>query len=1419
MLGLGWTLRLPSVRRQTDKGLPQYADTDLFYDENAEELVHLADDSYRQKIESTFIRYERAAAGGWLGRLPNGAVLSFGATNQSRLDWTGHGTFAWMVDSSQDPNGNRTEYYYRQDGQQIYPEEIRYGLHATQPSSFFSVQFGYSTNRPDPFVDCRARFASTNRLRLETVTVFYGSRRVRQYQFGYDTQAPASLLTSVTQFGDERSATNNAAQSNVDFLPPTRFGYTPYTIPRAPQVRTISFDAREPNFSFGGEDGNGSGNNAEFVDINHDGLPDILINSDFEWRSLLNPGPFTNSWPLSLVITNPPDVTGAGLGQPTTRLVDLRGDGRSKLMLSQSDVSPDQATAFYYYDFLSPTALGPAQPYFTLNGINLAQNEVQFVDLDDDKAMDLLRINGTGPFGFLEGLYTRNFEGRTNQYLTTPNAWGFDFTQGWQLADMNGDRLQDFVWLNGTDNTAVSLNLGWGQFAPPYLMAGGPDWATLQAVGTSGPHLIDLNQDGLADLVIVENQAIRIWFNQNGTSWSEPVVLTDTPVYQSAQTVVRFADINGNGSVDIIWHQGQDPFIQYVDLFPAGKAYLLNHASTTLGLSLDITYRSSTDFMSLAAGTTNQWTVVAPFPVPVISQIVEGDGLGNRYTNQFTYRNAYYDGLEREFRGFEQAVRRELGNETQGAPTLVTRFNFDTGATVEALKGKPLRVETSTDSGGVFYRQTNDWTPRVLALQQATGETRQVTFAFQNRKDTQEVELGTDADAVTLEEEFDYDDYGNEIRHADYGRVENGDRSAWADERIFVRQFSAEFPGGTNLWILDRLVTEQRQDLRGAVISQKHIFYDDQTFAGENLGMMTRGNPTLIREWIDTTNNIFRATLRQEYDSFGNVVEAYDPLGTSGRSDLGRYRQIEFDSQIHTFPIRETIYTANPDVLAARSAAPSLVAAADYDFGLGVMRSATDFNQNTTLFDFDTFGRLSRITKPYDHTNFPTAVFSYTLQQPVGNGQTVNFTQSGLREVADEPGTFDSRSYFDGLGRKVMTRTESETNAVVVVTEATQFNQRRKAWKSFLPYFELASLEFQPLVETNAFHETQYDALGREIVTYQPPTAPDGHRDYSRTIYGPLTRMVYDEEQTRPDSPHYGAGMRYTKDGLRDKDGKGRLRLVEEIVKLADDGLPVGNTNNWQTQYRYDLLDNFLGYTDSQGNQKAFRYDALSRKTFMNDPDRGRMSWFYDDASNLRETVDAKNQHIQYTYDGVNRLLTEDYKDEGQAHSASFIFNPALPLSSTNRPDVAYFYDAPVTSLDLGNGTVATAQNTKGFLAYVWDLTGEEHTSYDARERVTYTVKRIKDPLHGQLVSFRTGFAYDSLDRVTQLTYLDDDFVFYQYNARNLLTRISGGQVIGALGTSNVIAGITYLPSGQLAQIDYGNGVRTTYAYDPRLRL
>jgi len=1422
MLGLGWALRIPCIQRQTDKGLPQYIPTDLFCDENAEELVHLADGSYRQKIEGLFIRYQQTANGGWIGNLPNGTLLAFGSTNQSRLNWTTNGTFCWMIDSSQDPNGNLVQYQYLQDGQQIYPSQIVYGLNTSQTSSTFSVNFAYSS-RPDPFVDCRPRFASTNRLQLNSITVLFDSRRIRQWQFGYNTNASVLLLSSVTEFGDDRSLTNASAQVNVDYLPPTQFGYTPFAFTNQPTVQTNYFDPQEQNLSFDGE--GSSGVRAEFVDINHDGLPDILINdtSDNTWRSLINPGRFTNNWPLSQPITtNPPAVAGAYLGQPNVRLVDLNGDGRAKLLLA--DYNNEQL--FDYFDFVSPTALGPMQIYTNQNGLSIADSELQFVDLDDDKAMDLLQLYPTSKT--MDIIYTRNWLGQGNVYtnVSMPGVQ-FDFTNAgnlWHLADMNGDRLQDFVQLNGTDSTEVCLNLGWGNFAPFYLMKGGPDQSEIAPGNeTSGAQLVDINQDGLADLVIVENGDVKIWFNQNGTNWLGPFIVTGTPGFDD-QTAIRFADINGNGSTDIIWHHGQDPFITYVDFFPNGKANLLNQASTTLGRTLNITYSNSTDFLTQAAAAGNPWTNVAPFTVPVMTQIIEGDGLGDFYTNQFFYANDYYDPIEHQFRGFDDATQTEIGNTNQGAPSLVTQFQFSAGETNESLKGKTLRVETDTATGQVFYRQTNTWIPRSLGLTNFPGEIRVVTFAYESDELKEVVELGPEANAITLERSFNYDNFGNQIFFGDYGQVANGHPGTGNDERLYLRQFSAEFPSGLNLWLLDRLVEQKTEDINSNVVAQTEIFYDDQSFSGNNLGVVSLGNPTLTRDWISITSTNYRSTVRKEYDLFGNVTGMYDPLGVPGQPAQGHYRQIAFDSQIHTHPVTETIYTANQDASATGTPQPSLVMQASYDVGLGVMTSAIDFNQNTTYFNFDTFGRIVSITKPYDTTNLPTAAFTYMLQSSASGGQSINYIETDLREVAGQSGTFASRAFFDGMGRKMMTRTQSETNGVVVVNDATLFNQRRNVWRSFLPYFESGTLAFNSINQSGSYVETDYDALGRVTVKSQPPTPPESYRAFSQTTYGPLTRLVQDEEQTQPASPHFGAGMFYIEDGLRDQNGHGRLRQVEEIVKISDTGQVTANTNIWLTQYSYDSLDNFLGYTDSQGNQKSFQYDALSRKTFMNDPDRGVMYWHYDPASNVTNTLDAKSQQIVYAYDGVNRLRTENYLDGNPLPQwRSSTPNPTVSTSH----NVIYHYDIPYPSVPAGDGTTTTAANTLGKLAWVEDLSGEEHTSYDARGRIAFIIKRLPDlqflyatniGLSQPLVSYRTGFGYDSLDRMISLTYPDNDAIGYTYNNRNLLASIQGG-VNGLTGAGSVIGNIGYQASAQFGSISYGNGIGTQYGYDPRLRL
>ena len=263
---------------------------------------------------------------------------------------------------------------------------------------------------------------------------------------------------------------------------------------------------------------------------------------------------------------------------------------------------------------------------------------------------------------------------------------------------------------------------------------------------------------------------------------------------------------------------------------------------------------------------------------------------------------------------------------------------------------------------------------------------------------------------------------------------------------------------------------------------------------------------------------------------------------------------------------------------------------------------------------------------------------------------------------------------------------------------------------------------------------------------------------------------------------------------------RGRLREVHEIVKLTDDGRQSSTSSDWRTRYDYDLLDNLVLVEDAQGNRKRLAYDGLSRKVLDDDPNRGLMTYVYDNASNLRETVDAKRQRITYEHDGVNRLVAENYHDEG------------APFSAKRSPDVRYVYDTSTSEKELPDGLRKVPRNTRGRLVSVYDLSGETHMSYDARGRIEWQVKGILHPQTGELVSHASLLNYDSLDRVTALVYPDNDRVTYSYNQRGLLDAVGGG---GFLALTN----LDYAPSGQLTRMYYGNGVSTTYRYDNRMRL
>src|SRR5262249_19167742 len=125
-----------------------------------------------------------------------------------------------------------------------------------------------------------------------------------------------------------------------------------------------------------------------------------------------------------------------------------------------------------------------------------------------------------------------------------------------------------------------------------------------------------------------------------------------------------------------------------------------------------------------------------------------------------------------------------------------------------------------------------------------------------------------------LETELAFDHYGNQTTNADYGVVENGDRTAFDDERIITTEFALN----TDAWILRYPARQEVKDENGAVISRVESYYDDESSSGNNFGRVSLGNLTLRRAWIDPSSPAaYVKASRAKFDTYGNTIALLDP--------------------------------------------------------------------------------------------------------------------------------------------------------------------------------------------------------------------------------------------------------------------------------------------------------------------------------------------------------------------------------------------------------------------------------------------------------------------------------------------------------------------------------------------------------------
>ncbi|MGN6645031.1 MAG: SpvB/TcaC N-terminal domain-containing protein, partial [Cytophaga sp.] len=703
--GLGWNLSVPGVSRKTSKGIPLYDDAkDVFILSGAEDLIPVADAAapagaqrYRPRTEGLFARIYRfkdAHNDYWEVWSKDGLRSYYGTPGAANTPAAYNDpatcadpdyktkVFQWYLSKTIDVFGNVILYDYErvqvQDAEHnsdmVYLTRIRYADYTDGDAVKFlcSVSFVYE-ERPDPFSFYKQGFEMRITRRCTQIQTYTHpddtTLLTKTYHFVYldvrvaANELPASalplnnssMLSQVRVEGHDGDASES--------MPPLEFGYTVFN-PADRNFAPINGSDLPASSLADGE--------YELADLFGSGMPDLFqLNTNLGvaryWRNLGN-GTFDRpqNMPFAPAATD--------LADPTVQLIDANGDGKLDLFVNRS------GHAGYYP--LQQNGLWSSrsfQPYKYIPSFSLSDPEVKLLDLDGDGITDVLRNGSRFECFFndpVQGFYKtktvekKQLNGFPNVSFADPHV---------RTADMSGDGMQDIVLIYD-GRIDYWPNLGYGNWGRRIHMKHSP---RLPYRFNAEQLLIgDVDGDGLSDLIYVENNRITLWMNQGGDSWSAPVVIQGTPPLRDMRAV-RLADMLGNGVAGILWsydytvNPGRER-MYFLDFTQGIKPYVLQEMNNNMGAITRVQYKPSTyyylrDLPPRAGGVTDPteigtlpngkrtpWLTTLPFPVQVVSRVEVIDALSNgKLVTEYSYHHGYWDGGEREFRGFGRVHQRD----------------------------------------------------------------------------------------------------------------------------------------------------------------------------------------------------------------------------------------------------------------------------------------------------------------------------------------------------------------------------------------------------------------------------------------------------------------------------------------------------------------------------------------------------------------------------------------------------------------------------------------------------------------------------------------------------------------------------------------------------------------------------------------
>ena len=572
VFGLGWTLSLPSIKRKTDKKLPQYLDdmdSDTFLFSEAEDLVPLLVfnknnekwereilpernlsgiiyqiQRYRPRIEGLFACIERwtEKASGiikWRIITKENVTTLFGWSAGSRIydPNDANKIFEWLPEFVFDDKGNCTHYIYKKEDDKGFNPSLLHNRNRTENGNITysnlyleKVLYGNKT----PYKNFNDTYPNETDYLFQTV-----------FDYGeYDTNIPYAKIKDWDFRQDAFSEYKSGFEIRTTRLCKRvlLFHYFTELPGGSALVKSVNFEydtAMEEDFTF----------LKSITAFGYIKKPDgtysykNLPPTEFEYQK--------HDWNKDVKSISPDALVHApvGLDEPLYQFTDLFNEGLSGILTEQAD-------GWYYKHNLGGGEFEQAKlvsPKPSFAGLG---SQLQLADLDADGGKQLVSY-GYQPKGYFElsdedeWQPFRAFDSLPNIDLNDANT---------RMLDLNGDGKPEalitednvFTWYESAGRKgfteAYRTPKSYDEEKGPHLVFADP----AQTI-----YLADMSGDGMTDIVRIRNGEVCYWPNLGYGKFGAKVGMDNAPVFDYPDSFnpsyLRLADIDGSGTTDIIY--------------------------------------------------------------------------------------------------------------------------------------------------------------------------------------------------------------------------------------------------------------------------------------------------------------------------------------------------------------------------------------------------------------------------------------------------------------------------------------------------------------------------------------------------------------------------------------------------------------------------------------------------------------------------------------------------------------------------------------------------------------------------------------------------------------------------------------------------------------------------------------------------